>query len=84
MRVSTKTSICLKRILVLTLLLSAPIYTKAQLKKVAKIEKVKSFTNGSVVLNKTIIDEVKVYSVTLPNNSKYHQPIVLNMVVKMR
>lgn len=84
MRVSKKTSTCLKCILVLTLLLSAPIYTKAQLKKVAKNEKVKSFTNGSVVLNKTIIDEVEVYSVTLPNNSKYHQPIVFILVVKMR
>ena len=49
---------------------------KCSTKKVAKIEKVKSFTNGSVALNKTIIDEVEVYSVTLPNNSKYHQPIV--------
>lgn len=76
MRVLKRTSVCLKCILVLTLLLSVPTYTNAQLKKVAKIEKVKSFTNGSVALNKTIIDEVEVYSVTLPNNSKYHQPIV--------
>lgn len=82
MRVSKKTSTCLKCILVLTLLLSAPIYTKAQLKKVAKNEKVKSFTNGSVVLNKTIIDEVEVYSVTLPNNLKYHQPIVFYLGCK--
>ena len=82
MMVSKKTSTCLKCILVLTLLLSAPIYTKAQLKKVAKNEKVKSFTNGSVVLNKTIIDEVEVYSVTLPNNSKYHQPIVFYLGCK--
>lgn len=76
MRVLKRTSVCLKCILVLTLLLSVPTYTNAQLKKVAKIEKVKSFTNGSVALNKTIIDEVEVYSVTLPNKSKYHQPIV--------
>ena len=76
MRVLKRTSVCLKCILVLTLLLSVPTYTNAQLKKVAKIEKVKSFTNGSVALNKTIIDEVEVYSVTLPNNSKYHQTIV--------
>lgn len=68
MRVLKRTSVCLKCILVLTLLLSVPTYTNAQLKKVAKIEKVKSFTNGSVALNKTIIDEVEVYSVTLPNN----------------
>ena len=80
MRVLKRTSVCLKCILVLTLLLSVPTYTNAQLKKVAKIEKVKSFTNGSVALNKTIIDEVEVYSVTLPNNSKYHQPIVFFLV----
>ena len=48
----------------------------AQLQKVANIEKVKSFTNGSVVLNKTTVDETEIFSVTLPNNSKYHQPIV--------
>ena len=76
MRVLKRTSVCLKCIHVLTLLLSVPTYTNAQLKKVAKIEKVKSFTNGSVALNKTIIDEVEVYSVTLPNNSKYHQAMV--------
>ena len=43
----------------------------AQLKKTANIEKVKSFTNGSVVLNKTTTDSVAVYSVTLRNNSRF-------------
>ena len=47
MRVLKRTSVCLKCILVLTLLLSVPTYTNAQLKKVAKIEKVKSFIWGT-------------------------------------
>ena len=57
-------------------LFSTNFQTYAQLKKTAKIEKVKSFTNGSVVLNKTIVNNIEVYSVTLKNNSQYHQPIV--------
>lgn len=48
----------------------------AQLKKTANIEKVKTFTNGSVVLNKTTKDSVSIYSVTLRNNSKFHENIV--------
>ncbi len=76
MNLSKSLRICLKCILIATLLLSSNVYTYAQLKKTAKIEKVKSFTNGSVVLSKTILDGIEVYSVTLPNNSKYHQPIV--------
>ncbi len=76
MYLSKSLGIYLKCILIATLLLSSNVYTYAQLKKIAKIEKVKSFTNGSVVLNKTILDGIEVYSVTLPNNSKYHQPIV--------
>ncbi|MBQ8361965.1 MAG: hypothetical protein IJX44_08490 [Bacteroidaceae bacterium] len=48
----------------------------AQLKKVAKVEKVKSFSSGTVILNKSILDEVEVYSVTLQNNSKFYGPIV--------
>ena len=50
--------------------------TYAQLKKIAKIERVKSFTAGSVVLCKTFVNGIEVFSVTLPNNSKYYQPIV--------
>ena len=48
----------------------------AQLKKIAHIEKVKSFTNGSVVLNKTSTDSVAIFSVTLDNNSRFHESIV--------
>lgn len=63
-------------ILLMFLLSSSSFHCYAQLKKTAKVEKVKSFTNGSVVLNRTILNNVTVYSVTLPNNSKYHKPIV--------
>ena len=52
------------------------INTYAQLKKAANIEKVKSFTNGSVVLHKTTMDSGEVYSVTLRNNSKHLENIV--------
>ncbi len=62
--------------LIAVLLFSYSDYAYAQLKKTAKIEKVKSFTNGSVVLNKTIMNNVEVYSVTLPNNSQYYQPVI--------
>lgn len=69
-------STCLKCIFISVFFLSSTVCVFAQLKKTAKIEKVKSFTAGSVALNKTSLDGVEVYSVTLPNNSKYHQPIV--------
>lgn len=48
----------------------------AQLKKAAEIEKVKSFTNGSVALHKTKTDLGEVYSVTLNNNSKLLDDVV--------
>lgn len=67
--------ISIRYILITILFFSSNVCTYAQLKKSAKIEKVKSFTNGSVVLHKTIMTDT-VYSVTLPNNSKYHQPII--------
>lgn len=67
---------CLKCIFISVFFLSSTVCVFAQLKKTAKIEKVKSFTAGSVALNKMSLDGVEVYSVTLPNNSKYHQPIV--------
>ena len=47
----------------------------AQLKKFAHIEKVKSFNYGSVVLNKTTTDSVTIFSVTLDNNSRFHENI---------
>ena len=76
MKFSKTLSTCLKCIFIPVFFLSSTVCVFAQLKKTAKIEKVKSFTAGSVALNKTSIDGVEVYSVTLPNNSKYHQPIV--------
>lgn len=76
MKFSKALSTCLKCIFISVFFLSSTVCVFAQLKKTAKIEKVKSFTAGSVALNKTSLDGVEVYSVTLPNNSKYHQPIV--------
>lgn len=71
-----KATIVIKIFLLAVLLLSNNVSTYAQLKKVAKIERIKSFTNGSVTLYKTIVSNAEVYYVTLPNNSTYHQPVV--------
>ena len=76
MKFSKTLSICLKCIFISVFFLSSTVCAFAQLKKTAKIEKIKSFTVGSVALCKTSLDGVEVYSVTLPNNSKYHQPVV--------
>lgn len=76
MRLSKTFYICLKCIFISIFFLSSNVCVFAQLKKTAKIEKVKSFASGSVVLNKTTLDGIEVYSVTLRNNSKYYQPIV--------
>ena len=76
MKFSKTLSTCLRCIFISVFFLSSTVCVFAQLKKTAKIEKVKSFTAGSVALNKTSLDGVEVYSVTLPNNSKYHQPTV--------
>lgn len=69
---------CIKTFLLsLAMIIIFPACINAQLRKTASIEKVKSFTNGSVILNKTTTtDSVSVYSVTLRNNSKFHQDIV--------
>ena len=48
----------------------------AQLKKTATIEKLKSFTNGSVTLTKTMTEKGDTYSVILRNNSKFHDPVI--------
>lgn len=49
-----------------------------QLKKTGSVEKVKSFTYGSVLLTKsTVKDSIEIYSVVLGNNSKYYDNIVL-------
>lgn len=63
-------------IFVLVFVLAMPNNVHAQLRKTANIEKVKSFTNGSVVLNRTTADSTSIYSVTLRNNSKFHGNIV--------
>ena len=63
-------------LLAIVLAIVPAVNSHAQLKKTANIEKVKSFTNGSVVLNKTTTDSVAVYSVTLRNNSRFHESIV--------
>ena len=68
MKFSKTLSTCLKCIFISVFFLSSTVCVFAQLKKTAKIEKVKSFTAGSVALNKTSLDGVEVYSVTLPNN----------------
>lgn len=50
----------------------------AQLRKTSESEKVKSFTNGSVTLYKTIVEEQEVYSVSLRNNnSKLFDNVIL-------
>lgn len=65
-------------LLLLAMLTALPISLQAQLKKTANVEKVKSFTNGSVTLFKTTTASGGVvYSVTLRNNSKYFDDIVL-------
>lgn len=41
----------------------------AQLRKSSETEKIKSFTNGSVTLLKSTVDDIEVYGVSLPNNN---------------
>ena len=54
-----------------------PFVSNAQLKKTAEIEKVRTFTTGTVTLLKTTIEDVELYAVSLPNNSKYYNNVVL-------
>ena len=50
----------------------------AQLRKSSETEKIKSFTNGSVTLYKSTVDDIEVYSVSLPNNnSKLFDRVIL-------
>lgn len=58
------------------LLCVVPMASFAQLKKTATIEKLKSFTNGSVTLTKTMTEKGDTYSVILRNNSKFHDPVI--------
>lgn len=71
------------RFLLLTLcIFICGITGNAQLRKSATVEKVKTFTNSSVRLDKSIIDDEDIYSVTLKNNSKYFEPIILFLGTK--
>lgn len=58
------------------LLCVVPMASFAQLKKTATIEKLKSFTNGSVTLTKTMTEKGDTYSVILRNNSKFHDSVI--------
>ena len=49
----------------------------AQLRKSSETEKIKSFTNGSVTLYKSTIDDIEIYGVSLPNNSKLFDSVIL-------
>lgn len=49
----------------------------AQLRKSSETEKIKSFTNGSVTLFKSTIDDIEIYGVSLPNNSKLFDSVIL-------
>ena len=49
----------------------------AQLRKSSETEKIKSFTNGSVTLYKSTVNDIEVYSVSLPNNSKLYDRVIL-------
>ena len=77
-------------LIALMLIFATPFVVNAQLKKSSEIEKVRSFTNGTVALFKTtIIDDfellnetIEIYAVKLPNVSTYHSPIVLYLGTK--
>jgi hypothetical protein len=66
--------------LLIAMVMAMPIGVQAQLKKTSNTEKVKSFTNGSVTLYKSVIEDGNtVYSVSLRNNSKYLDNIVFHL-----
>ena len=65
-------------IMVVLSLLSFETSAYAQLRKSSETEKIKSFTNGSVILFKTTIEDIELYAVTLPNaNSRLFDDVVL-------
>ena len=69
--------------LLIAMLLAMPIGVQAQLKKTSNTEKVKSFTNGSVTLYKSIIEDGDtIYSVSLRNNSRYFDNVVFHLGTK--
>ena len=55
---------------------------QAQLKKIATIEKVKTFANGTIVMSKTITDYTETYSITLNNGSSLYDDIVFHLGTK--
>lgn len=77
-------------LIALMLIFATPFVVNAQLKKSSEIEKVRSFTNGTVTLFKTTIiddfellnDTIEIYAVKLPNVSTYHSPVVLYLGTK--
>ncbi len=66
----------IKVVLLILMLASSYSVSYAQLKKTAEVETLKSFTTGSVALQRVLIEDVYYYCVTLPNNSKYLKPVV--------
>lgn len=66
----------IKVVLLILMLASSYSVSYAQLKKTAEVETLKSFTTGSVALQRVLIEDVYYYCVTLPNNSKYFKPVV--------
>ena len=62
------------------MVMTFPVCVNAQLKKTSSTEKVKSFTNGSVGLFKSVTAEgITIYSVSLRNNSRYLDNVVLHL-----
>lgn len=67
-------------ILLLAMMMALPIDVQAQLRKTSNTEKVKSFTNGSVTLYKSVIEGGIIdYAVSLRNNSRYLDNVVLHL-----
>ena len=67
------------RFLICLVLFTTSVTVSAQLKKVAKVEHVKSFTNGSVQLKKTVVKDIDIYYVILRNNSSLYQPVIFHL-----
>lgn len=85
MRPTRIRDIVMKKSLLFALVLTfaIPLVSNAQLKKSSDLERIKSFTNGSVSLYKSTIigeasnDTIEIYLVTLFNNSRYYDNVVL-------
>lgn len=72
--------------LLIAVIMSSTTDMYSQLRKVenaAHVEKVKSFTTGSVILYKTTVDSISLYSVTLKNNnSTYNENVIFHLGTK--